>query len=381
MKLLKRLFHFYPNTLWTVALRWNIKSVPEKDILEFVRERVEERGENHEVITPEKSPNYPFYIKYKINDYNEINLNSPEDSLINEIIDIDFREDSISIVNKIIKALNLEPKSPEEIEKAYKEAREMKITEEERIANPNNKASPINWGLRVKYISSQDIALKSLKSFVDQNKKYSNEFEQVKSIIDNGNFAQREHIDLTNKKDSKEVFKYYDDLIGPTNQINNFNNPELETTLQASSIVWTSNSVFMPIDTIESDKLMKKPEDSENKNQNYYIMIAFEGNEKKINCPRILADIDKYYENNPDHKPTFPANDTIPVIDQSYVIDDTNKNKENEIIHPNTLPQLLPTTLKNTSFIEPIEIVEGPDWKQLLFKPFKFKAYFTKLYY
>ncbi|OUM58230.1 hypothetical protein PIROE2DRAFT_16554 [Piromyces sp. E2] len=381
MALLEKLNYFYPNTLWIVALRWNIKSVPKRDIMEFIRERIEERGENHEVVTPEKSPNYPFYINWMLNDYNDINLISPEDCLINEVIDIDFKEDSISIVNKLIKALNLQPKSPEDIENAYNQARTIKITEEKRKANSNNQVSPIEWGLRIKYINGRDIAQESLKNFADQNNNYSVELEQVQSIINKSNFLQREHVKIANKKDGNEIIKYYDNLIGPSNQIDNFNNPELEAFLQASSIVWTSNMVFLPIDIIESDKVMKKTTNNNNKNQDYYIIIAYNGNDKKMNCLEILNKINQYYERNPDFKPSPLTTDTIPVIDQSYVIDETNRDKEDEIVHPNTLIQLLLPSLKDTSFIKPIKMVDGPDWKQLFFEPFKLKAYFTKFYY
>jgi len=378
-ELLEKLNYFYPSTLWTVALRWNIKSVPENEILEFVRERVEERGENHEVITPEKSPNYPFFIKMMLNDYNDIDLTTPEDSLINEVIDIDFKEDSVSIVKKIIKTLDLEPKSQEEIENAYQQARAMKIPEEERKEKPSSSIKPTSMGLSAKYISGREIAVKFLENYVDQNKKYSRDLEQVKSIITKCNFIQRDQVQLTGKK-NKEAYKYYDDLIGPTNKISNFNNPDLEALLQISSIVWTSNAVIIPIDIIESDKLLKNTTNDEN-GYKYLMLIAYTGNDEAMNYVETLTSMNNYYKNNPDHKPSFSTIDNPPVIDESFVLDDTNKDKENEIIHPNTYIQLLPQSLKNTSFIKPVKIVEGPHWKQLFFEPFKIKSYFTKYYY
>lgn len=400
--LCKMVKDIYPNTLWIVALYWNIETVPERDVLEFARDRIEARGENHQNLTPEKTANYPHIVRMFLNNYENLDIkNNSEDNLIDEVIEVDFKEDSISIVKKVINALNLEPKTDKELEDAFKQASEIKPE----VSSKIKYIAPLYYGLRMKYINCKELAIKYIKEYSDQhNNEYVKDYEHLKYIIENGNFMQREHVTMVfRKRDPQELIKYYDNLIGKTNQVENFNNPELEVNIYVSSIVWTSNLAFIPVDDIESDKLyIKEKEVKENKdngedNKNgetkkekteeinedslYHITLASYGDVKPVECRNILQKINKYYEEHPDIKPVTIDKNKITLIDESYTIDDTNKDKEKEITHPETIFQLLPPSIKNTSFIKPIKLVEGSDWKQLFFEPFKFKGYFTKFYY
>jgi len=375
-KLINSVNCLYPNTLWTVAIHWNIKSVPKKEVLEFIRERVETRGENHKVITPERSPDYPFLMKTFLNDSEDIDRTSHEDHFINDVVEVELKEDSVSVVKKLIKALNLEPKTDEEIENAYKKAIDIKITLEQK---PEPK-KPLFYGLRIKYMNCSEVAMEYLRTYSSQHSEYVDDYEQVKLLIEKSDFMQREHVELNNPKNStKKTIEYYDNLIGSDNSVQNFNNPELEANIHVSSIVWTSKALFMPVDKIESDKIRErivgKEEENGDNEPNYYIMLARKGEEKAIRCPSIIKNIKNFYDKHPDLKPTPPPEeDSVTLVDETYTIDETNKDKEKEILHPETLIQLLPTSIKNTSFIKPIKIVNGQDWKQLLFEPIKIKG-------
>ncbi|ORX78536.1 hypothetical protein BCR32DRAFT_294980 [Anaeromyces robustus] len=396
--LCKKLKSIYPNSLWIVALYWNIETVPEKDVLEFSRDRIERRGENHQNLTPEKTSNYPFIVKMFLNNFEFLDISDPEDSLIDETIEIKFKEDSISIVKKIIESLNLEPKTDEELKAAYIQANEIKPE----VSQKPRKLAPLYYGLRLKYVNCKDIALKYLKNYSDQNEQFVKDYEKVKFLIENSNFLQREHITIAfRKRDPPEMIKYYDQLVGQGNQVANFNDPKLEVFINVSSIVWTSNLVFMPVDEIESDKIwekIKKEDNKENqnnedKNENKinkkyddsllcHITLASYGDTKPIDCLKVLNDIKNYYDEHTDLKLENDTKKTEPtIVDESYIIDETNKEIENEIIHPSSIIQLLAPPIKNVTFIKPLKIVEGPNWKQLFFEPFKFKGYYTKFFY
>lgn len=374
--LIDKLKFYYPNTLWIEAINWDIKSVPEREILKFTRERIDKRGENHEIITPEKASNYPHVVKSYFNNFEAVDLTSSGDSSINEVINVQFKESSINIVKKLIRALNLEPKTDEELQEVYQEAIQIEV----KSSKPFRNLTPIYCGIRIKYLPCTNLALKYLKEFSEQNSKYANSYSDVKSIIEKSNFLQREHIIIaTGKNNASEKLKYYNELIGPTTDVMNFNNPDLEVFITASSIVWTSSVVFIPVDNIESNKLR---ENDKNTDQNYTITLACTDNTNPTKHGSILQDIKSYYQNHSDLKSTIPtASDNITLIDESFVIDDTNKDKEKEITNPDSVYKLLPTSLKNTSFIKPITIIEGPNWKQLFIEPIKFKGYFTKFYY
>jgi len=369
----------YPNSLWIVALYWNIEAVPEREILEFARDRIERRGENHQNLTPEKTANYPSIIRMFLNNYQYLDLDNEEDRLIDEVVEVGFKEDSISIVKKLIQALNLEPKTDEELQEAFNKVKEMKPE----ISQKPKSIAPLYYGLRMKYISGKEIALKMLEEAAKQNDQYVKDYDRVKFVIEKSNFLQREHVTMIfRKRDPPQMFKYYDTLIGRTNQVMNFNNPDLEVTVRVSSIVWTSNIVFMPVDTIDSDKICENPDESKrNEDPLYHITLACYGDVKPIESRTILQKVNQYYKKHPDLKPAPTPNENITVVDESYCIDDSNKAEEEDIIHPKSITQLLPTPLKNTSFVKVIKVVEGPDWKQLFFETIKLKGYYTKFFY
>jgi len=377
--LCERMKSVYPYSLWIVAVYWNIETVPEREILEFARDRIERRGENHQNLTPEKTANYPNIIRMFLNNYQCLDLDNEEDRLIDEVVEVDFKEDSISIVKKLIKTLNLEPKTDEELQDAYNKVKEMK-------PEVNQKAKtllPLYYGLRMKYISCTELALKYIEDATNHNDKYVKEYNLVKRVVDESNFLQREHVTMVfRKRDPPEMCKYYDKLIGNTNQIMNFNNPDLEVYLTVSSVIWTSNILFMPVDIIESDKTCEHPDENKrNEDPLYHITLACYGDVKPIESRTLLQKVKKYYEEHPDLKPVPSTNENIKVIDESFCIDDSNKEDEDNIIHPKSLIQLLPTSIKNTSFIKATKVVEGPDWKQVFFEPIKIKGYYTKFFY
>jgi len=392
--LCEKLKSIYPTSLWIVALYWNIETVSEKEILEFSRDRIEKRGENHQNLTPGKAANYPHIVKMFLNNYQTLDVNDVGDNLIDEVVEVQFKEDSLSIVKKLINALELEPKTDEELQKAYKEALEYKP---EIIAKPKYVA-PIYYGLRMKYFDCKDFVVKVLEKSKEQNEQYTKDYEKVKFNVDNSNFLQREHVTMAfRKRDTKEKITYYDTLTKSSDQIAHFNDPELEVFVHVSSIVWTNNLVFIPVDTIESDKIYQEPVEEGDGNEGekktnkdirscedeslYHITVACYGDARPVECRFVLQNVNKYYEEHQDMKPAPSSNENLTVVDENYCIDDSNKDEKETIVHPSTITQLLPPTIKDTSFIKITKYVEGPDWKQIFFEPFKFKAYYTKFFY
>jgi len=423
--LCEKLKSLHEQNIWIVALYWKIKDESERNILEFARERIEKGGENNQNLLMEKFGNYPSITRMFLNDFEVLDFSNPKDSLIDEVIEVKFREDSISIVNKIIKALDLEQKTDKELNDVYNQVIKMKSS----INQKEKFIFPLYFGLRMKYIDCKDLAIRYLKNFSDKNDQFIEDYKRVKFIIENSKFLQREHVTIAfYRNSSSEEINYYKELIGHTNQIDNFNDPNLEVFIHVSSIVWTSNIVFMPVDEIESEKIWKEINDEEsnenknneinkkvynkfkNKNKNekesdndneneknkekiikkknnknpYHITLACYGDAKPVECGIVLDSIMKYYKDYPDIKSKFDIEvneNEKRIVDETFVIDKTNKKIENEIIHPSSYIQLLPLPIKNTTFIKPLKIIEGPNWKQLFFKPFKFKGYYTKFYY
>ncbi|ORX61146.1 hypothetical protein BCR36DRAFT_365730 [Piromyces finnis] len=393
-ELCEKLKSIYPTSLWIIALYWNIETVPENDILEFTRERIEQRGENHQNLTPNKTANYLQIIKMFLKNYQNLDLKEQGDDLIDEVVEVKFKEDSISIVKKLIETLDLEPKTEEELQDALKKANEMKPE----VSAKSKNVAPIYYGLRMKYFNCKDFAIKVLQKNLEQHSEFAKEYEDIKFTLDNSNFLQRDHVTMAfRKRDPKDMINYYDNLIKGSNQVDHFNDPNLEVTMVVSSIVWTNKLVFLPVDTIESDKIWK-PSDTEDTEKAlskdnvsarssqdeslFHITLASYGDAKPVECRFTLQKINEYYEKHKDVKPmSNSTNQNLNVIDENYCIDHTNQEEKESIIHPSTLIQLLPPSIKDTSFIKIGKCVEGPNWKQLFFEPFKFKGFYTKFFY
>ncbi|OMJ25064.1 tRNA ligase [Smittium culicis] len=78
----------YPGTK-IVALYWDRNGISKDKLQEFAYNRVESRGENHQSLTPQRTPNYKFVINKFIKEFVPLNLRSRDDSLIDDVIKLD----------------------------------------------------------------------------------------------------------------------------------------------------------------------------------------------------------------------------------------------------------------------------------------------------
>ncbi|KAI9145139.1 RNA ligase-domain-containing protein [Paraphysoderma sedebokerense] len=120
----------YPD-VWIVALNWEIPEGREDDILDITAARVEERGENHQSLTPERTHNYRGVLSNFIHKRDPFDPNSRSDRRIDEVIHLDIFCDILTNFKKICSVvcpkLGLPVPSDSEIE------RQLEIIKSERV--------------------------------------------------------------------------------------------------------------------------------------------------------------------------------------------------------------------------------------------------------
>lgn len=369
----------YPHTLWVVALYWNIETVSENEILEFTRERIEKRGENHQTLTPVKVGNYPSIIKTFLNNFENLDLSSSDDSLIDEVIEVEFKESSKSIVQKIIKQLNLPPVSSEKIDEALQQVYNIKVTN----SKPAKKLKALYYGINFNPLNISGLVEKYFELYAQQYPK-TNYLAEIQKIFKNKNFMQKEHVTLAYRKTaSAEEFDYYirliegssSDSVTPQNKVKSKNAPKvsnpsststpkpIEVNVGISRIVWNDKLITLPIDFIDTDKLWKGEAEEEEGQENnrktkiHHITIACSGSSKPFDSNILLEKMEKYYKEKEK---------------ESSLLEKCNKERATVVDESNLL---------DSSLIKPQKIITGPQWKILEIEPIQFKGVFAPFYY
>ncbi|KAJ3316623.1 hypothetical protein HDU76_001665 [Blyttiomyces sp. JEL0837] len=94
----------YPNGR-VLALQWKVKDLPREDVIRLSAGRIEARGENHQSLTPRKTPQYHGIINRFITDFTPLTAASPSDSGIDAVVYIDLHSTLSERVKQVCDAV------------------------------------------------------------------------------------------------------------------------------------------------------------------------------------------------------------------------------------------------------------------------------------
>ncbi|KAI8818596.1 RNA ligase-domain-containing protein [Fimicolochytrium jonesii] len=136
-----------------VALDWQVeKLVREKGaekVVEITAERVEQRGENHQSLTPQRTANFRSVIRNFTRNRNALDRNVKADSLIDQIVPLNILDTPTQTLQKVITALNLSPPSDAAIQKALAAATDYKETVVKTVKDTSNKRRIRYYGIKL----------------------------------------------------------------------------------------------------------------------------------------------------------------------------------------------------------------------------------------
>ncbi|KAI8801854.1 tRNA ligase kinase domain-containing protein [Cladochytrium replicatum] len=117
----------YPNGR-IVAVDWNVERRDMDEVLDIAAGRVEARGENHQSLTPGRTEGFRGIIRNFIASRHPLDLERPEDSRIERIIDLDIVNTPRQNLEEVCRVLGWEGSTDEEFDTAYKTVAEKKVT-------------------------------------------------------------------------------------------------------------------------------------------------------------------------------------------------------------------------------------------------------------
>ncbi|KAJ3261705.1 hypothetical protein HK103_004656 [Boothiomyces macroporosus] len=128
-----------------VALNYNIDSMDKKQVIEISSKRVQERGENHQCITPTKTPDFPRIISGFVHKRDPLDLTNPNDALIDRVIELNINNSVNENVLLISKELELNQCSVDDIESALSKA----LNQVETVSKVVKKKIPRYYGIEI----------------------------------------------------------------------------------------------------------------------------------------------------------------------------------------------------------------------------------------
>ncbi|KAJ3321766.1 hypothetical protein HDV06_003915 [Boothiomyces sp. JEL0866] len=144
LSLCKKFKMEYPNGA-IVALNYNIDSMDKKQVIEISSKRVRERGENHQCITPTKTPDFPRIISSFVHKRNSLDLTNPNDALIDRVVELNISNSVKENVDLISKELELGDYS----EKQVKDALNSALNQVESVSKVVKKKMPRYYAIEV----------------------------------------------------------------------------------------------------------------------------------------------------------------------------------------------------------------------------------------
>ncbi|KAJ2794301.1 tRNA ligase, partial [Coemansia guatemalensis] len=88
-----------------VCIYWSHEGIPKKDIFKMATDRMAGRGENHQTLTPELAPNFAQIIRDFQKDFQPLDLESSDDSLIEDVIELNPMDDAKVNLQKVVDKL------------------------------------------------------------------------------------------------------------------------------------------------------------------------------------------------------------------------------------------------------------------------------------
>ncbi|PIA17929.1 hypothetical protein COEREDRAFT_80235 [Coemansia reversa NRRL 1564] len=204
-----------------VCLYWSHEGISKTDIFKMATKRMAGRGENHQTLTPELAPNFLEIIRDFQKDFQPLDLESSDDNLIEDVIELNPMDDAKVNLQKVIDDLcNMFPDmlkrpSDAEISEALESATTYVPTVRQSLGGKSKK-TPAFFAL-----VPVDVDIKQwLAQLLETNT--SEDWDLCKEMLYSGHHDRPPHITLVHNastKDSraKTIYKGYMKL--PNNQI------------------------------------------------------------------------------------------------------------------------------------------------------------------
>ena len=222
-----------------VALDWMVDRLDKKAVIELTSKRVEVRGENHQSLTPGKTKNYKTIINNFVHRRDGLNLDHPADTMISTVIEMNLEAALEINLAKIIKSLDLPDSSPEDVARAFEQAKNFKEGFSKVISNKLSK--PTYYGVKV----DTDVLDLIKKPLYDAGK--SHLWESIKSR----NIERTQwHATIAISSTKSELYKKFSEKLS---QINSADPLAVgaKVKLFCTKLVWNERVIALKIDRSE----------------------------------------------------------------------------------------------------------------------------------
>lgn len=258
-----------------VALHWNVDPRKVQEILDLTVKRVVDRGENHQSLTPGRTQNFKSVMASFIKQRDPLDLSSPADKLIDEIIELEVSNSVEQNVHIVAEALGLPKPDPAKLEQAVSKALEYKPTVVKEVKGSGPMSGyPRYFGLRFDNVSVKDLL--SSHVFGDKTGEDRAFFDQ---LVRDNRIPDRHHItlvfigDLSKKlgklKESDDLSSFpaaevgkaklaryfhkaaQDSQFPPTEKGTQFPSDTLSTGFTVDRIIWDGRVMVLPVSELK----------------------------------------------------------------------------------------------------------------------------------
>jgi tRNA ligase len=131
-----------------IALDWGVDYMDKKSLLELTAKRVEERGENHQSLTPGRTKDYKRILASFIHHRDPIDTDTTSDSRIDTVFDLGIQNSIRQNVQTIIEGLSLENRSDAEMNQAFMDAKSFKESFKKEVKSTKER-KPQYYGIKI----------------------------------------------------------------------------------------------------------------------------------------------------------------------------------------------------------------------------------------
>jgi tRNA ligase len=214
-------------------------------------QRIQERGEHHQILTPNKSPNYRGIIKIFLQDFvaPDPELN-PEDAVYDLIIPVESTDTVENNLNHVLSELlpitDIAPPSSSEVAEAANRSLQYRLPIDEAVKGPARKNDPT-------YIGAEIEGSAITYRLVDCLKK-ANQLQFYEQLVANQRVPASFHVTLCHIADRKSTPKNQDLWNSYVTRIHeNQSKAPLNIRISVTHIVWDNEIMALRVDLVAPD--------------------------------------------------------------------------------------------------------------------------------
>ncbi|KAJ2125633.1 trna ligase [Coemansia sp. RSA 720] len=210
-----------------VALYWDHSRADDKDILRHTVDRVVQRGEEHQSLTPKRTPDFRKVMNGFVRMFAPLDRDAESDRLVDDVIELDPLADSTQNLRTVIDALcgmypdALKRPSDEEITRAVEYAMTVKPTVQKNVGSsrdgkPKREPKPVFFGL---------VPRINIGQWLEQTMASGASWDVCRQMLQNGSHDRAYHITVAHVAATKgtrakaiyegcvDLFKHSTDIV------------------------------------------------------------------------------------------------------------------------------------------------------------------------